>query len=1189
MSFSSVSSSIISPVITLCLSYEGISHSFTFLLDTGAQFSLFDSSYLDIFHTLNKVSNSKLVISFEGNNVVDGYKTIFDVLLPDGSSVPIEFFSKPNVSFELFNPFWNKVIDAVRKFPNYSISKSYPKIENNSVQIHGILGLDALQNFKIFEILPFYGAKCLAISDGILPIGTPNLYLANQKLVKLSSKSPEKVPHLSHKESRRCIKYVLNPVSSFHSPLSHMFSESNVEQGLECLSSLESVGINPISSSYDVEWTQKFENSIEFIDGQYHVELPWNREVLRRVPSNYEISKIIARKVHFKNTGMEIDKAYLDVFGEQEKMGIIEKIEVADHNTHIWIPHRAVVREGEACTTKIRPVFNCSLRVKGRPSLNEACYPGVDLMSSLIGLLNYFRTNSGVLLADIAKAFLMIKLKLEEDKNRFSFIVFDGEKYIHYRYSSIIFGFICSPFILNLVLKLHVLRNPDPLISRIYPKFYVDNLIYTSDSPETLFEVYSKLKSCLLDGGFNLRDWVTNRSEVKERIYANDRGGTSNVKVLGYSYDPLTDQLSLAKMAFELPANTRRKVLSSLASVFDPLGVITPISVKGKFILRDITKAKLSWDEELPPEILKTWTNFASEVSSLSSFSFERQTVSEGAPVGIYAFCDASRDAYGFVSYLLQNGCSNFFHSKSKLSPVKNQTLKLPSLELLSAFLAIKTISNLIFDHNFSKVSVESLHILVDSQVALAWLLKGCARKKNVFVCNRLKEISQITDALKEKGIQISFHYVPSSENMADIVSRGVSLSKFQNDSETWLRGPSWLKKHVRNWPTGQLGCVPSEFLEAGVVASVTEVHLPQFFSRFKSYKLLLGVVYRLLSVVFRFKREPITQEKLKSKAFKFIFSSMQASYYQREIDFLSSPNEGRETPVLISQLGLFLDTDGLLRSRGRIDKCTALGEEAKRPLLCHKDHPVTKLIINDIHCSNKHIGAGATVNALRGSGFWVPKVRFAVNSVLKDCALCKRINTRNFHYPSTPDLPRDRVNLTTPFHTCGVDFTGHFYCLDAGGLRVKSYILIFTCFTTRAVHLEVLPNMSISEFILAFIRFTNRFGIPSVVYSDNAKTFLATPNILSEFFLSDEFQSSFRTSRISFKTIPVYAAWFGATWERLIKLVKEMLYKTFLRMTPPLVNFVTTISDIQLVMNNRPLSYVSKEEGAEVLTPNHF
>ena len=214
---------------------------------------------------------------------------------------------------------------------------------------------------------------------------------------------------------------------------------------------------------------------------------------------------------------------------------------------------------------------------------------------------------------------------------------------------------------------------------------------------------------------------------------------------------------------------------------------------------------------------------------------------------------------------------------------------------------------------------------------------------------------------------------------------------------------------------------------------------------------------------------------------------------------------------------------------------------------------------------------------------------RQAVSSVISDCIVCKRYNSPSLKYPGPAVLPSPRVKLSFPFAHTGVDYTGHYYVRNDKGGKVKTYILIFTCFNTRAIHLEAVNSMSMAEFILAFIRFVNRYGIPLAVYSDNAKSFLQSGGIIQNLLSFSEFEEKFRTPSISHKTIPVYAAWYGAVWERMIKTVKECFAKVIGRYTPYHSEFVTVLSDVQKVLNNRPLTYRSQENEVDVITPNHF
>ena len=172
-------------------------------------------------------------------------------------------------------------------------------------------------------------------------------------------------------------------------------------------------------SDYDKIKIKEFEDSIKYNDGSYSVKLPWHEDKINSVPSNHEVSLSVLNRVVNKLERQNLFEDYAKVFKEQEQEGIIERFEVSPEkfNDYIWIPHRPIIKTELQTTTKIRPVFNCSLKTRGRCSLNEAAYPGINLMGDMLELLLKFRSNKYVMLADIRKAFLMIKLDQQKDRN----------------------------------------------------------------------------------------------------------------------------------------------------------------------------------------------------------------------------------------------------------------------------------------------------------------------------------------------------------------------------------------------------------------------------------------------------------------------------------------------------------------------------------------------------------------------------------------------------------------------------------------------------------------------------------------------------------------------------------------------------------------------------------------------------
>ena len=185
-----------------------------------------------------------------------------------------------------------------------------------------------------------------------------------------------------------------------------------------------------------------------------------------------------------------------------------------------------------------------------------------------------------------------------------------------------------------------------------------------------------------------------------------------------------------------------------------------------------------------------------------------------------------------------------------------------------------------------------------------------------------------------------------------------------------------------------------------------------------------------------------------------------------------------------------------MIRTKSRINKNTTYKDEIINPVLLAKNYKLTKLMITENHKRCKHLVIQATLNKIRLSEFWIPKARKAVKSVISQCTICQKFNNLAFKYPKVTNLPKSRVNLIKPYLHTEIDYTGHIWVKGDHSV-CKMYLLIFTCLNIRAVHVELVKNMSIPSFILTLIRFTNIYGIPSHIYSDNAKSFIAGCNLI--------------------------------------------------------------------------------------------
>ncbi|KAL7631639.1 UNVERIFIED_CONTAM: hypothetical protein RMT77_018057 [Armadillidium vulgare] len=998
------------------------------------------------------------------------------------------------------------------------------------------------------------------------------------------------------------VNHVVEPTPSYFDPLTHTHSDVDLDLGLENLYRLESLGIDEKSNqgSIDSIFIQKFEDGICFQEGKYHVELPWYENILKEVPSNYKVALAALHRVKKNLEGRGLASAYGDIFRQYLKEGIIEQIQVSykDFHKYIWIPHRPIIKTQAQVTTKIRPVFNCSLKIGDSPSLNQASYPGIDLLASLFRLLLQFRTNKFVVMADISKAFLQIRLKLERDRNLFCFFWQEGEELLTFRYTSIIFGLAVSPYVLCAVIKHHALKYPSDLCSSLLiNNLYMDNFLYTCSSVEEMKIVFQQTTSRLREGGFDLCSWSSNNRELRGIFQQENKISSHQCqeeRVLGYLFQVDSDTFSLSD--FKLgEVTTKRQLLSEVAKVFDPLSLFLPVTIRGRLLVKKTWEQEIDWDEEVDQDLRKAWGKLRQDLESLKTLKFPRSCFETNeTDSSIDLFCDASTQCYGFVAYITsESNGSNILWSKGKVAPSKGKTL--PMLELLSVYLALKCLPQVL--SSFSSTRFREVRIFSDSQISLAWLLYGGKKNKSIFVRNRIQDIRLMTDALrKDHSLLSTFHYVKSEENPADLLTRGISLKEFNKKYQLWSHGPEWLSSNPTYWPK-----TVCEYLEKGV--SIPSSSTPVFsvisesrsppvvdFSRFSSYRSLI----RVCSLLYRFSAANRDHLVCDRKARLYCLKVMQKESFSKEFEFLEKVREKQSNtirpPDLVNHLNLFIDDEGLIRSKGRLSRSNYYEYDVINPILMGKKHHLTHLLIRQAHFDCKHLGIQATLTNLRLKGFWITSARTTIKRVLSECIVCKKFNNFAFQYPRFTNFSKAQVDLFRPFRHVGLDFTKHWWVKVKGSpTSQKMFILIYTCMHVRAIYLDLVPDMSTQSFVQSFQRFVVKFGVPDVLYSDNARSFIQGTDAIESFVVSENGSEFLRRNQIEHKRIPLYSPWVGSLWERMIRVVKDCLLKTIGRSSLEYFDFVTTLSEIADAINSRPLTYTSSDDEMMPITPNCF
>ena len=282
----------------------------------------------------------------------------------------------------------------------------------------------------------------------------------------------------------------------------------------------------------------------------------------------------------------------------------------------------------------------------------------------------------------------------------------------------------------------------------------------------------------------------------------------------------------------------------------------------------------------------------------------------------------------------------------------------------------------------------------------------------------------------------------------------------------------------------------------------------------------------------------------------------------------------------LKSSLKLFCDKDSIWRLKTRLNQLITFSYNNKCPILLRSQSHFTMLVILKIHEKTYHSGVGVTLSNIREL-YWIVKGRQVVKKVLRKCVLCKVVQGQTITPPETPYLPSFRINCNHAFEHVGVDYAGPIFYKNVNKQStelLKCYILLITCAVTRAIHIEVTPDVGSYSLKLALIRFFSRRGVSKFVISDNFKS-----------FKSIEIKDFLRKKDIKWEFILEKSPWWGGFYERLIGITKLCLKKCMGKSRLTYDETVTFSIEAESIVNSRPLTYVDDDPNNDVLTPSQL
>ena len=452
---------------------------------------------------------------------------------------------------------------------------------------------------------------------------------------------------------------------------------------------------------------------------------------------------------------------------------------------------------------------------------------------------------------------------------------------------------------------------------------------------------------------------------------------------------------------------------------------------------------------------------------------------------------------------------------------------------------------------------------------------------------------------------------MPTDLNPADHATRSIQASRLQHSN--WFSGPAFLycEKSVEA-PESELFTLiepdADDEIRPEVTTLATKASEPklgsQHFDRCSSWGTLCQTISKLIHVVVAFKGKTDNEERKGWKCFKersslnelsqakaLIIRTVQHEAYNEEFNCLEGRQACPEKSPL-KKLNPVSDKDGLLRVGGRLSSADISNEE-KHPLIIPRHHHVATLLVRHFHEKVAHQGRHITEGAIRAAGYWIIGSKRLVSSVIHKCVTCRRLRGR-LADQKMADLPADRLTPEPPFTSVGLDVFGPWSVVTrrtrGGAADSKRWAVLFTCMSTRAVHIELIETMSTDSFINALRRFFSIRGPAKLLRSDRGTNFVGACKELEMKADDTTVRTYLQEKECVWVFNPPHASHMGGSWERLIGVARRILDAMLLQRGPVRLThevLSTFMAEVMAIMNGRPLVTVSTDpDMPAVLTP---
>ena len=542
----------------------------------------------------------------------------------------------------------------------------------------------------------------------------------------------------------------------------------------------------------------------KLVDGHQQIGLPFKRGC-PKLPKSKDMAKsrLVSLKRRFIRNP-EAHSLYRAKIDEMIKLGHAREVEdtipLEEEKRTWYIPHHYVANP------KFRMVFDCTASVGG-VSLNNQILQGPDNTNSLLGVLFRFRFLEVALVGDIRNMFHQVKV-LPADQSVLRFYWWKNgdldSPILTYQLTVHCFGLTSSPSVSGFALRRTAEENRSnasaQTISAVHRNFYVDDLLVSVPTTSDCVKLAREMFLLLRCGGFEIAKFSSNDSGVlqdlpKECLTAAlqevdiESDALPSHKVLGLAWDPKGDSFCVKVRLPNSIKWIRRSLLSTLMSVYHPLGMAAPFLLPAKVMMQQLTQQTVDWDADISEEHRFQWKKFLDALPCLNELAMPRlyQGLTCSARTELHVFADASKLEFGAVCYMRTfDGAGyavTFMMGKSRVAPIPRQSIL--RLELCGAVAAVKLLKLVKQEHSFN---VDKIIYWTDSTTVLSYV-RSTFKRRPVFETNRIKLIRNLLDPNQ-------WWWVDTARNPADSFSRDVYPSRVQDLLSGWLdRNFYWKRK----------------------------------------------------------------------------------------------------------------------------------------------------------------------------------------------------------------------------------------------------------------------------------------------------------------------------------------------------------------------------------------------------------